>query len=178
MDQAMDDYKTVIVQGILEIHERVREHNNRMRQIMKNAGTSLTSETQPGHLRFQCLDQCLMESRLADIPDVAFPGAFAKEPVGTVWKAWIATRIFSRHDIDLPTKIRLFRRGAVCLDEVALKPVLKLAYNRCTAWTEFICSRESIASHKEVEGFLGASDNRLPEEGHSAKKPHDSGTYH
>ncbi|KHJ79738.1 hypothetical protein OESDEN_20606, partial [Oesophagostomum dentatum] len=117
-------------------------------------GTSLTSETQPGHLRFQCLDQCLMEARLADIPDVAFPGAFAKEPVGTVWKAWIATSIFSRHDIDLPTKIKLFRRGAVCLDEAALKPVLKLAYNRCTAWTEFICSTESIASHKEIEGFF------------------------
>ncbi|EYC18252.1 hypothetical protein Y032_0028g1760 [Ancylostoma ceylanicum] len=266
MDKTMGDYKTAIMQGILETHERIREHNDRIRQRMKNMydkehkvdiskhpvigdrvyvknpaeksktahpkltnewcgtfrviqvsensatvtrigensepmqipfdqlrtlpktfpderidtmtsrgkrgrkkakedvkvqkltssfsrGAVITSETQPGHLLFQCLDGCLMQAKLSDIAGVEFPGAFANEPVGTVWKAWIASSIFGRHDIDLPKKIKLFRRGNTCLDETALKPILKLAYNRCTAWTEFLCSTECISEHKDIDKF-------------------------
>ncbi|EYB96270.1 hypothetical protein Y032_0152g2897 [Ancylostoma ceylanicum] len=95
-----------------------------------------------------------MDAKLADIKDVCFPGAFAKEPIGTVWKGWVASSIFSRSDLDTTTKIRFYRQGAICLDEGALKPVLRLAYERCASWTQFVCENEGINEHEKVEKFV------------------------
>ncbi|KHJ98166.1 hypothetical protein OESDEN_01855 [Oesophagostomum dentatum] len=119
----------------------------------RDLGAVIKTENQPGHLRFQCLDSCLMNVKLSEIKEVCFPGAFSSEPVGTIWKAWVASSIFSRSDLDLATKIRYYRQGAICLDEAALKPILKLAYEKCTAWTEFVCTTEKIKEHEKIEKF-------------------------
>ncbi|KHJ98093.1 hypothetical protein OESDEN_01922 [Oesophagostomum dentatum] len=121
--------------------------------VKKKEGAVIKNATTPGHLRFQCLDGCLVGAKLSAIKDVTFPGAFAKEPIGIVWKAWVAASIFSRSDLDLSKKIRFYRQGAICLDENALKPILRLAYEKCTAWTEFICTTERIQEHEKVERF-------------------------
>ncbi|KIH55035.1 hypothetical protein ANCDUO_14816 [Ancylostoma duodenale] len=97
-------------------------------------GATIKNVKQEGHLRFECLDGCLMDAKLSDIKDSCFPGAFA-----------------NRSDINLATKIRFYRQGAICLDEAALTPVLRLAYERCTAWTEFVCENEGIKKHENVE---------------------------
>lgn len=111
----------------------------------------LTMEKQPGHLLNQCLDECLMKAKLSEIPHTTFPGAFANESVGTFWKAWIASSIFGRQDIDIAQKIKLYRQGAVCLNGKALKNILKFAYDRCTTWTEFLCETHSIRKHQPME---------------------------
>lgn len=111
----------------------------------------LTMEKQPGHLLYQCLDECLMKAKLSEIPHSTFPGAFANESVGTFWKAWIASSIFGRQDIDIAQKIKLYRQGAVCLNGKALKNILKFAYDRCTTRTEFLCETHSIRKHQPME---------------------------
>ena len=71
--------------------------------------------------------------------------------------------MFIRTDIDDVSKIRYFRKGTVSLDEAAMKKVLKVAYQRCIAWTEFIASTSGIQKHQRVEGtaFVGMYDEAL-----------------
>ncbi|XGW15120.1 hypothetical protein V3C99_000979, partial [Haemonchus contortus] len=116
-------------------------------------GALLAASSQPGHLLHQCLNECLFKTKLAEISDVVFPGAFANEPVGTVWKAWIACSIFGRKDIDVTKKIKLYRQGIICLDETALKIVLRFAYEKCTEWTEFLCETDVIRKHAPIEEY-------------------------
>ncbi|KIH44340.1 hypothetical protein ANCDUO_25635, partial [Ancylostoma duodenale] len=84
-------------------------------------------------LTVRVLGGCLLSAQLNEIPGVNFPGAFAHETVGTVWKAWIATSIFGRTDIDVSEKIKLFREGAICLNARALEKVLRFAFDKCTS---------------------------------------------
>ncbi|EYC23517.1 hypothetical protein Y032_0015g2695 [Ancylostoma ceylanicum] len=73
--------------------------------------------------------------------------------------------IFVQTDIDDAFKIRYFRNGTVPLDEAALKCVLKLAYERCIDWTEFMASTPALQKHPWIEetAFLGMYDEALRE---------------
>lgn len=117
-----------------------------------NSGATLLSPLEKGHLMFICEDGCFNGVTLKDIERCNFPGAVGKEPVSSLWAAWIATSIFQRTDIGLGEKIRLHREGAICLDGGALKDVLKMAYNKCIDWTDFISNTRSIAQHAPIQG--------------------------
>ncbi|VDL80562.1 unnamed protein product [Nippostrongylus brasiliensis] len=82
-----------------------------------------------------------------------FPGAFAKMPIGSLWNAWRAASIFVRTDVDMTSKIKFWRGGAVCLDEEALQKVLRLAYEKCLDWTEFVCVTEGIRKHEKIDAY-------------------------
>lgn len=101
----------------------------------------------------ECLDGCLLQSQLSEIQGISFPGAFGRDTVGTIWKAWIACSIFGRTDVDLGEKIKLFGEGAVCIEAKALEKVLRFAFDKCTTWTEFICSRSGVQRHTPVESY-------------------------
>ncbi|KHJ81910.1 hypothetical protein OESDEN_18401, partial [Oesophagostomum dentatum] len=60
----------------------------------------------------------------------------------------------SRSDLNMAAKIRFYRQGAICLDEKALKPILKLGYEKCTAWTKFLCTTERIKEHEKIGKFV------------------------
>ncbi|WKX89505.1 hypothetical protein Q1695_008845 [Nippostrongylus brasiliensis] len=47
----------------------------------------------------------------------------------------------------------IWKDGAVCLDEEAVRKVLRLAYDRCLDRTKFICVIEEIRSHERIEDF-------------------------
>lgn len=105
----------------------------------RSRGADLRSRIEKGHLEYTCQDGCLKEATLGDIEGIQLPGTLAKKPLGTLWNAWRAASIFIRTDIDTAMKIKFWKDGAVCLDEEALQRVLRMAYERCLDWTEFIC---------------------------------------
>ncbi|VDP37330.1 unnamed protein product [Heligmosomoides polygyrus] len=117
------------------------------------SGATLLSPLEKGHLMFICEYGCFNGVTLKDIERCNFPGAVGKEPVSSLWAAWIATSIFQRTDIGLGEKIRLHREGAICLDGGALKDVLKMANNKCIDWTDWLfkvaTSRSPIMKHYE-----------------------------
>ncbi|EYB97728.1 hypothetical protein Y032_0138g2082 [Ancylostoma ceylanicum] len=126
-------------------------------------GITLESPEQVGHVEYQCADECFHGVTLGDIEGINFIGACAKTPFKSVWAAWKAASIFIRRDIDDASKIKYFRKGTVSLDETALKYVLKVAYERCVDWTEFITSTPRIQKHQRVEetAFVGMYDEAL-----------------
>lgn len=111
----------------------------------------LSLEKQLEHLLYQCLDECLIKAKVSEIPHKTFPSAFASESVRTVWKAWIASSIFERQDIDTAQKTKLCRQGGLCLNGRALKNILQFAYDRCTTLTEFLRGTNCIRKHQQVE---------------------------
>ncbi|KAL6727072.1 hypothetical protein Aduo_008986 [Ancylostoma duodenale] len=119
----------------------------------KRTDAYITEVAQPGYLPHECLVRCLLRSQLNEIEGISFPGAFGRETVGTVWKAWVACSIFGRTDVDLGGKIKLYREGAICIEAKALEKVLKFAFDKCTTWTEFICSRSGVRKHTPVESY-------------------------
>ncbi|VDK64496.1 unnamed protein product [Cylicostephanus goldi] len=122
-------------------------------KISSTSDACINEESQPGHLLYECLDSCLLNSHLSDINGVKFPGAFGREPIGTVWKAWTAVSIFASSDLDLGKKIGLYREGATCLDAKSLEKALLLAFEKCTSWTESICSKSGVKKHAPVRSY-------------------------
>lgn len=116
-------------------------------------GADIRSKKEKGHLEFVCRDGCLKETKLGELKGIQLPGAFSGRPFGTLWNAWRAASIFIRTDIDTASKIKFWKDGAVCLDEEALKKVLRLAYEKCLEWTEFICVTEEIKKHEKIDDF-------------------------
>ncbi|VDP23174.1 unnamed protein product [Heligmosomoides polygyrus] len=78
-------------------------------------------------------------------------GAYWRQPFGNVWSAWRTASIFIRTDVTVAEKIRLNREKVVALDVVALKGILRVAYELCTDWTEFICTHATNGKHPTIE---------------------------
>lgn len=114
-------------------------------------GAAISSVVDKGHIQFECLDECFGSSTLGDIPGIVLPGAFARKPFGNVWRAWKIASIFIRTDLTVAEKIKLHKEGVTSLDAEALRHILRLAYDVCTDWTEFICVNRSISKHPPVE---------------------------
>ncbi|EYC27464.1 hypothetical protein Y032_0009g745 [Ancylostoma ceylanicum] len=126
-------------------------------------GATIRTKADKGHLLYVCKDDCFNETRLGDLKGIQFPGAVAKQPIGSMWNAWRAASIFVRTDIDTASKIKFWKDGAMCLDEEALGKVLRVAYDRCLDWTEFICVTEGIKKHEKIDayGFEKTYDSAL-----------------
>nr|CDJ87441.1 unnamed protein product [Haemonchus contortus] len=73
--------------------------------------------------------------------------------MGSLWNVWRAASIFISLDLDMASKIKFRRDGAVCLDEEALQIVLRVAYSKCLDWTEFICMMDGNGKHEKIESF-------------------------
>lgn len=127
------------------------------------SGAVLLSPLEKGHLMFKCSDGCFDDAKLRDIPNCSFPGAVAREPITTLWDAWLATSIFQRTDISLGEKIKLHREGAACYEASALKNVLKMAFDKCIDWTDFITNTRRIRQHGSIQGhhFESSYDEAL-----------------
>ncbi|VDP44095.1 unnamed protein product [Heligmosomoides polygyrus] len=127
------------------------------------SGAVLLSPLEKGHLMFKCSDGCFDDAKLRDIPNCSFPGAVAREPITTLWDAWLATSIFQRTDISLGEKIKLHREGAACYEASALKNVLKMAFDKCIDWTDFITNTQRIRQHGSIQGhhFESSYDEAL-----------------
>ncbi|KHJ87849.1 hypothetical protein OESDEN_12368, partial [Oesophagostomum dentatum] len=141
------------------------------------SGTTLLSPLEKGHLLLKCDDGCFEDVKLKDIKGCNFPGAVGKEPVTTLWSAWLAASIFMMRDLDLEEKIKFHREGAVCFDSEALGAVPKMAYNKCVDWTEFICTTKKIVQHSPIEGnyFESSYDDALQAVRRELKKEEDRG---
>nr|CDJ85151.1 unnamed protein product [Haemonchus contortus] len=72
-------------------------------------------------------------------------------PMGLLYIACRAASIFIRMDMD--TKIKFWKGGAVRLDKEALQIVLRVAHSKCLDWTEFICMTDGIRKHEKIESF-------------------------
>ncbi|VDO92849.1 unnamed protein product [Heligmosomoides polygyrus] len=111
----------------------------------------MLSPADRGHLQFECIDDCFADTTLGDIQGVDFPGALAKNPFSNVWSAWKIASIFIRNNIDVATKMKLYREQKMMLDVDALVRVLMVAYNTCEEWTDFICSATGITRHAPID---------------------------
>ncbi|KHJ90969.1 hypothetical protein OESDEN_09173 [Oesophagostomum dentatum] len=97
----------------------------------KETGATLLSPLEKGQLLLKCDDGCFEDVKLKDIKGCNFPEAVGREPVTTLWSAWLAASIFMRTDLDLEEMTKFHREEAVCFDSEALRAVLKMAYNKC-----------------------------------------------
>ncbi|VDP42346.1 unnamed protein product [Heligmosomoides polygyrus] len=127
--------------------------DERSSTIHGGSGAVLRSPADRGHVQYQCLDDCFSSSKLGNIEGISFPGALAKKPIVDVWSAWKTASIFVRNDKDLPTKMKMYREHAVVLDVDALSKVLKVAYDTCMEWTDFICSTTGVTRHAPVDSY-------------------------
>ncbi|VDO74253.1 unnamed protein product [Heligmosomoides polygyrus] len=93
---------------------------------------------------------CFDDVKLKDIPKCSLPGE-PKQPLATLWDTWLATSIFQRTDISLGEIIRLHREGVTCFDTSVLKDILKMAYEKCIDWTEFITNTQKIRKHGSIQ---------------------------
>ncbi|EYC34973.1 hypothetical protein Y032_1220g3764 [Ancylostoma ceylanicum] len=155
-----DRVDTVTTRG-----KRGRKPKVKVNKIMISCsrGATIRTKADKGHLLYVCKDDCFNETRLGDLKGIQFPGAVAKQPIGSMWNAWRAASIFVRTDIDMASKIKFWKDGAMCLDEEALGKVLRVAYDRCLDWTEFICVTEGIKKHEKIDayGFEKTYDSAL-----------------
>uniref|UniRef100_A0A7I4Z3W9 Integrase catalytic domain-containing protein n=1 Tax=Haemonchus contortus TaxID=6289 RepID=A0A7I4Z3W9_HAECO len=116
-------------------------------------GAEIRAKSDKGHLEYTCEEGCLNDVKLGELAGIQFPGAFSQKPMGSLWNAWRAASIFIRMDLDMASKIKFWKDGAVCLDEEALQIVLRVAYSKCLDWTEFICMTDGIRKHEKIESF-------------------------
>ncbi|XGW34012.1 hypothetical protein V3C99_018064 [Haemonchus contortus] len=114
---------------------------------------ALRSSNRVKKLRYECKDGCLKETCFGDLKDIVFPGAFAKEPLGSLWRAWVAASILIRNDMNAAEKIKAWKKGVICLDAEALQRVLRLAYDRCKDWTEFLYVTDGISKHDRIDDY-------------------------
>ncbi|VDO62575.1 unnamed protein product [Heligmosomoides polygyrus] len=144
-----------------ELAEALERRRIDLCAVQETSGATLLSPLEKGHLMFKCDDGCFDDVKLKDIPNCSFPGA--REPIATLWDAWLATSVFQRTDISLGEKIKLHREGATCYDASALKNVLKMAYDKCIDWTEFITNTQKIRQHGSIQGhhFESSYDEAL-----------------
>nr|CDJ90476.1 unnamed protein product [Haemonchus contortus] len=113
----------------------------------------IRAKSDKGHLEYTCGEGCLIDVKLGELAGIQFPGAFSQKPMGSLRNAWRAASIFIRMDLDMASKIKFRKDGAVCLDEEALQIVLRVAYSKCLDWTEFICMTDGIRKHEKIESF-------------------------
>nr|CDJ89284.1 unnamed protein product [Haemonchus contortus] len=84
----------------------------------------------------------------------------------------------------MAARIKFWKDGTICLDEEALQKVIRLTYDKCMDWTEFVCVTEGIKHHEKIEdhGFEKAYDAALQkvkkeiEEEERAKRPIKEGS--
>ncbi|CAJ0595291.1 unnamed protein product [Cylicocyclus nassatus] len=50
-------------------------------------------------------------------------------------------------------KIQFWKDGALLLEEDALQKLLKIAYDKCFDWTEFVCTTSGIRKHEKIDDF-------------------------
>ncbi|VDO22662.1 unnamed protein product [Heligmosomoides polygyrus] len=115
------------------------------------SAVTIKARTDRGHLQYACEDDCFGKLTLSDIQGISFPGAYGRRPFRDLWSAWKTASIFVRTDISVPQKIQYVKEGVVVLDAAALCEILRLAYNTCTDWTEFLCATRRIAAHPAIE---------------------------
>nr|CDJ98287.1 gag, pol and env protein precursor [Haemonchus contortus] len=147
-------------------------------------GADIRSSQEKGHLEFVCKEGCLKDVKLEELKGIQLPGALSKRPLGTLWNAWRIASIFIRTDIEMAAKIKFWKDGTICLDEEALQKVIRLAYEKCMDWTEFVCVTEGIKRHERIEdyGFEKTYDAALKkvkkeiEEEERAKRPIKEGS--
>ncbi|VDO66202.1 unnamed protein product [Haemonchus placei] len=127
------------------------------------ASAEIRAKSDKGHLEYTCGDGCLNDVKLGELAGIQFPGAFSQKPMGSLWNAWRAASIFIRMDLDMASKIKFWKDGAVCLDEEALQIVLRVAYSKGLDWTEFICMTDGIRKHEKIAsyGFEKTYDSAL-----------------
>ncbi|VDL81348.1 unnamed protein product [Nippostrongylus brasiliensis] len=73
--------------------------------------------------------------------------------IGWMWQAWKAAVTFVRTDVDVTTAVKFWKDGAACLEEETLQNVLRLAYDKCLDWTEFICVTEGKKKQQKIESY-------------------------
>uniref|UniRef100_A0A7I4Z234 RNA-directed DNA polymerase n=1 Tax=Haemonchus contortus TaxID=6289 RepID=A0A7I4Z234_HAECO len=116
-------------------------------------GADIRSSQEKGHLEFVCKEGCLKDEKLEELKGIQLPGALSKRPLGTLWNAWRIASIFIRTDIEMAAKIKFWKGGTNCLDEEALQKVIRLAYDKCMDWTEFVRVTEGIKQHEKIEDY-------------------------
>ncbi|VDP51838.1 unnamed protein product, partial [Heligmosomoides polygyrus] len=119
----------------------------------KMTGAVIDSKECKGHLEYQCKEDCMAYACFGDLEGIHFPGAFSKEPIGSLWRAWNAASIFMRSDMNTAQKIKAWKEGLVCLDGEALRKVLRLAYQKCMDWTEFVMITDGIRRHEKIDDY-------------------------
>ncbi|VDP21213.1 unnamed protein product [Heligmosomoides polygyrus] len=122
-------------------------------EMFQSREATLAAKTDKGHLEYICKDGCLKDVKLGNIEGIPFPGAVANSPFANEWQAWRAASAFVRTDIDVASKIKFWKDGAVCLDQDALEAVLRVAYEKCVDWTEFLCATDKIRKHEKIDSF-------------------------
>ncbi|VDP07470.1 unnamed protein product [Heligmosomoides polygyrus] len=152
-DKHDDGISEIVEEVIVSGDENLQEPQDKQMFDIES-GAVLKSRSEKGHLNYECKDGCLKTTTtLGELVGIQFPGALANRPIGTLWEAWRAASVFVRGDIDVASKIKFWKEGAVCLDEEALVSVLRIAYDKCVDWTEFVCATDGIKKHERIDGY-------------------------
>ncbi|VDL72315.1 unnamed protein product [Nippostrongylus brasiliensis] len=109
----------------------------------------MESKNVPGD--YMCKERCFDKILLSELQGISFPGAYGRQSFGDLWNAWKIASIFIRTDVSVAQKIQYHKNGVVVLDAGALCSVLRLAYDTCTDWTEFLCTTKRIVTHPAIE---------------------------
>ncbi|VDO20796.1 unnamed protein product [Haemonchus placei] len=119
-------------------------------------GAVIDSRECKGHWQYECKDGCQEETCFGDLKDIMFPGAFAKEPLGSLQRAWVVACTFIRNDMNTAEKIKAWKKGvAGCLDAEALQRVLQVVYDRCKDCAELlhIYTTDGISKYERIDYY-------------------------
>ncbi|VDO96131.1 unnamed protein product [Heligmosomoides polygyrus] len=134
--------KTVVIQTV-----------RRRRKSGHGYGKRGTEIRLKGHFEYVCNERCFDDTTLGELKGIQFPGAFSKKSIGSLWNACRAACIFTSTDIDMRSKIKFSKDGAMCLDEEALQKVLRLAHDKYLDWIEFVRMTEGNRKHEKIDAF-------------------------